>query len=116
VPTIPAGANPRTFLRRHRERGPKRFVFTYADLADLFGMTEGAVRQAVSRGKFDPHNLHSLCHFWATHHRDDDHVVVPLALIPASAEKPSLTIKNLHDTVEPATTVEEEPAVSGVSP
>jgi hypothetical protein len=36
------------------------WAYGYADLALLFGMTEGAVRQAVRRGAFDPGNLESV--------------------------------------------------------
>lgn len=106
---IPPGVDPRKFLSHHRERGPKRFAYTYADLAVLFGMTEGAVRQAVSRGKFDPRSLSSLFHFWVHQHRDDDLVVMPTVLVPPTPEKPSLTTKQAHDTVGAASEVEAVP-------
>ena len=107
---IPSKVNPRDYFPQHRERGPKRFEYTYADLADALGMTEVAVRQAVSRGKFDPHSLPSICHFWAHHRRTDDHVVVvPLKGPKPTPEKVSLTTKQAHDTVG---SVSEVPVVS----
>lgn len=44
---------------RERPRA-KLWAYGYADLALLFGMTEGAVRQAVRRGAFDPRSLESI--------------------------------------------------------
>ena len=57
------GIDPRKVLSHHRERGPKRFQFTYADIAEALEMTEAAVRKAASRGRFDPGNLESLLEF-----------------------------------------------------
>ena len=63
--TLEKGVNPRVvFGSKHRERGPKRFIFTYADFASFFGMTEGAVSKAVSRGDFDPSDLGSIVDFY----------------------------------------------------
>lgn len=58
------GQNPRAILERHRERGPKRFEYTYEDLADLFGMSRGALRVAVSRKQVDPESMNSIVEFY----------------------------------------------------
>lgn len=42
----------------------KLWAFGIADLAMLFGMTEGTVRTALHRNAFDPIDLESLCEFW----------------------------------------------------
>jgi hypothetical protein len=39
------------------------WAYGYADLAALFGMREGTVRQAAARGKFDPTRLESVVEF-----------------------------------------------------
>lgn len=59
------GENPREVLSRHAERGPKRFKleFTYADLAYVLGMSEGALRTAVHREQIDPESLESIGQF-----------------------------------------------------
>lgn len=48
-------------MKHHRERGPKRFFYTYADLALLYGVKEVTVRQWVSRGLLDPTSIESVC-------------------------------------------------------
>lgn len=49
------GEDPRKKIRRHRERGMKRWSFTYADIAKVCGISVGAVRKAASwRGKRPP--------------------------------------------------------------
>jgi len=48
----------------HRERGPRTFSYTYADLASLLGVTEAAVRQAAYRKSFDPSNLQSVIAYY----------------------------------------------------
>ena len=45
-------------------RGPRLWAFGYADLAQLFQVSEGAVRQAVHDGRLDPSNLKALCESW----------------------------------------------------
>lgn len=46
---------------RVRTRGrPRLFAFGYPDLAELFGVSEVAVRQMVRRGFFDPKSLSSI--------------------------------------------------------
>lgn len=40
------GQNPRKVLRRHRERGLKRYEYTYRGVADLAGLTLGSARAA----------------------------------------------------------------------
>lgn len=52
-------------MKGHKERGPKRFCYTYQDLAVLFDMKPEAVRQAASRGRFDPSSLQSIVSFCA---------------------------------------------------
>jgi hypothetical protein len=44
-------------------RHPKKFSYTYQDLADLFNMTVGAVRKAVHDARLDPENLQSVYEF-----------------------------------------------------
>ena len=41
-------------------RGPKRFAYTYEDLARLFGITAQTVRKWASARRFDPDNLRSV--------------------------------------------------------
>lgn len=43
----------------------KRWAYGYTELADLFGLTEDGVRQAVARKILDPASLESVCCFWA---------------------------------------------------
>lgn len=43
----------------------KRWTYGYTELADLFGLTEDGVRQAVARKILDPASLESVCCFWA---------------------------------------------------
>lgn len=47
---------------RERRRS-QLWAYGYADLAALFGMREGAVRQAVCDGRFDPADLVSVLMF-----------------------------------------------------
>jgi hypothetical protein len=49
-------------LERRRAR---LWAYGYADLARLFGMTEGSLRQAVARGRLDPTSLESVMAFAA---------------------------------------------------
>jgi hypothetical protein len=42
---------------------PKLWGYSYPDLAALFGMTEGAVRQAVFDGRLDPASLDAVVSF-----------------------------------------------------
>jgi hypothetical protein len=39
------------------------WAYGYADLAQLFGMSKGAVCKAVQRGRFDPANLSEIIDF-----------------------------------------------------
>ena len=59
------GDNPRAVLSRHNERGPKRFVveYSYEDLSRMLGISEGAVRLAVHRGRFDPSKFEEVVGF-----------------------------------------------------
>lgn len=58
------GQNPRAILEGHRERGPKRFSYTYEDLSHLFKMSSGALRVAVSRNQVDPTSIMSIVEFY----------------------------------------------------
>lgn len=57
-----SGVDPRTYIRNHRERGKHYFVFTYDDLAALFGVKPATVRnwKSQSKGDFDPNSLESI--------------------------------------------------------
>jgi len=44
-------------------RSPKRFSFTYEDIADAYGCSVAAIRKHAQRGKFDPHDLVSILEF-----------------------------------------------------
>lgn len=56
------GIDPRTYVKNHRERGRQYFVFTYDDIAALFGVTPATVRNWRSqlKGDFDPASLESI--------------------------------------------------------
>jgi hypothetical protein len=54
------GENPRKTLRKHRERGPKRFEYTYEKLANLRGIKEQSLRLHVTKGELDPSDLLSV--------------------------------------------------------
>lgn len=54
---------------KHKERGRRRFVFTYLHLSNLLNMTEASVRQAVKQNRLDPENLHSICEYWVSTYR-----------------------------------------------
>ena len=57
--------NPRDqFGRRHNERGPAKYVFTYNELAELVGMKVRSVHNAKGRGEFDPQDIGSVIR-WA---------------------------------------------------
>lgn len=43
----------------------RRWEYGYAELATLLGMSEEAVRQAVSRGMLNPASLDSICSYWS---------------------------------------------------
>ena len=61
-PKVPTGT-----LRdhpNHRERGPKTFLYTYRDLARLFGTSVAGARQAAYRGSYDPSDLASVCRYY----------------------------------------------------
>ena len=47
----------------HRERGPKRFSFTYADVARATGLSQRTARALAQRGAYDPNDLRSLAAF-----------------------------------------------------
>jgi DNA-directed RNA polymerase specialized sigma24 family protein len=54
--------------RTRRKAWAKLWAYSYADLAELFDMTEGGVRRAVERGRVDPSSLRNICRFWAIGH------------------------------------------------
>jgi len=43
---------------------PKLWAYGYSDLADLFGLAEQSVRQAVSARRLDPSSLRSIVAFF----------------------------------------------------
>jgi hypothetical protein len=45
---------------KHRERGPKKFRITYADIARAAGRAVPTVLSAVCNNEFDPDKLESL--------------------------------------------------------
>lgn len=47
-----------------RKRGSRRFAFCYQDIADLFGVSAGAVRLMVWRGRLNPLDLKEICEEW----------------------------------------------------
>lgn len=49
---------------RGRSSRRHRWSYGYRELANLFDVSEDGVRQAVSRGLFDPASLSSLVNFW----------------------------------------------------
>lgn len=48
-----------------KRRWAKLWAYSYADLAELFAISEVAVRKAVVSGRLDPSDLESVCRFWA---------------------------------------------------
>ena len=67
-PFVP-GVDPRKGLKRHRERGPKRFTYTYDDLARLLWMKPATLRAWVWGGKLDPRSLEAICSLHAERRR-----------------------------------------------
>lgn len=57
------GENPREVLENHRERGPKRFEYTWTDLGELTGLAPRTVQQYASKGRFDVTDLKSIFRF-----------------------------------------------------
>ena len=47
-----------------RKQGVKRWAFSYADIAALFRMEEGSVRNLVCSNELEPANLEEVCEFW----------------------------------------------------
>jgi hypothetical protein len=49
----------------HRERGPKRFSFTYEDIAQAAGIAVGSVKNAAAgrHATLDPNRLESVVEF-----------------------------------------------------
>jgi len=47
----------------HHERGPKRFSYTFDDIARAAGLSLGTIKNATSQGKLDPSNLESVIEF-----------------------------------------------------
>lgn len=48
---------------RHRERGPKKFHFTYEDIGRAAGVSLGTARTYASTGRYDPRDLRSVAEF-----------------------------------------------------
>jgi hypothetical protein len=52
-------------VRTEAKRGARVWGYGYAQLAELLGTSEDAVRQQASRGVLDPSKLESICARWA---------------------------------------------------
>lgn len=44
-------------------RSPRKFSYTYEDLASVFGLTVEAARKHAQRGNYDPEDLISILEF-----------------------------------------------------
>jgi len=42
-----------------------KYSFTVRDLAELFGVSEAAMRKRLQRKRLDPTDLGAICHAWA---------------------------------------------------
>lgn len=67
--------NPRTSLRNHRERGKKKFSYTYKDLAELYGVSIARVKQLASTNKekvavLNPRSLLSIVSLYINRLKD----------------------------------------------
>lgn len=60
---LKTGADPRRVLKNHKERGHKKFYFTYGDIAQLTQLPEASVRVAAHRKVFDPNSFASVVQF-----------------------------------------------------
>ena len=56
--------NPRYYLPRHAERGPKRFTYTLDEVCRLASVTRQQLRRAKERGEVDPASFESVVN-WA---------------------------------------------------
>lgn len=54
------GQDPRDAFPNHHERGPKRWMYTYADIARAAGLSVGTVKNYKKLGRFDPADLASV--------------------------------------------------------
>ena len=52
--------NPREEFEYHKERGCKKFFYTYQDIADLLGISISRVQHLKSEGKLNPASLKSI--------------------------------------------------------
>lgn len=61
------GEDPRSYVPHHRERGRKRFTYTYDDLARLYDVSVRTVYNwGVDAGRpFDPSDLEDICRRWS---------------------------------------------------
>lgn len=59
--------DPRVVFPGHRERGPRRFCFTYQDLADAAGVGKATVIAYVCRKKLDMSDLAAIASFITEH-------------------------------------------------
>lgn len=55
--------DPRVVFAGHRERGPRRFTYTWTDMAALLGCSVKTAQNAASFGTFDPASLASVVAF-----------------------------------------------------
>ena len=65
------GQNPRRILPKHRERGPKRWTYTYADIAKASGLSLGTVKNYKKLGRLDPADLGSVARLICREDRRD---------------------------------------------
>lgn len=60
VTDLEAGTNPRRVIPRHRERGPKRFTYTWADIERATDKSRRTLQRWVKQGLFDPADFASV--------------------------------------------------------
>jgi hypothetical protein len=67
------GVEPRLRVRRTvrvssktgQKNWSKLWAYSFADLADLFGISEAGVRRAIAQKRLDPDSIQSICRYWA---------------------------------------------------
>lgn len=58
--------NPREELSNYKERGAKKFYYTYQDIAEVLGISISRVQHLKSEGKIDPASLMSVVEYLNT--------------------------------------------------
>ena len=66
---------------------PQQWTFTYADLADLTGLSANTLQQHRRRGSFDPEDLGSIVLFAARHAPLEFRQEILKAMLEKSAPK-----------------------------